>query len=322
MLCTLASTQVSSRSSSSCALGTMDPAEDCEVRRLSLGALFVLPDYLLNLILLHLETEDDLARLACTSRVLRVLCYEEPLWIWFCFKNHDGRISFQVPVEALRRPCSMQMRVYLTACTHLPGCGGYNCGVCHGCLQANWRQTALMQLRQRRQAQAQVQAQAQTQALPPNTHYGPVMGLSATNTTQVASATQTTVGKCPDDHAIAAAAQPPAPVPGLQSMFLYKRWCRRYMDVSGFVPPHLQQLPTAAGLAGSAGDYPCNGKPVDRVCVKGMSPQEFAQRFDDTCLPALLSGAMEGWPGEGRLRPSGRGFLPAIRKVQHVELGL
>lgn len=179
-----------------------------------------------------------------------------------------------------------------------------------------------MQLRQRRQAQAQVQAQAQTQALPPNTHYGPVMGLSATNTTQVASATQTTVGKCPDDHAIAAAAQPPAPVPGLQSMFLYKRWCRRYMDVSGFVPPHLQQLPTAAGLAGSAGDYPCNGKPVDRVCVKGMSPQEFAQRFDDTCLPALLSGAMEGWPGEGRLRPSGRGFLPAIRKVQHVELGL
>ena len=181
-----------------------------------------------------------------------------------------------------------------------------------------------MQLRQRRQAQVQLQAQAQAQALPPSTHNWPastVVGPIATNTTQVATATQTTVGKRPDDHAIAAAAQPPAPVPGLQSMFLYKRWCRRYMDVSGFVPPHLQQPATAAGPAGSARCYPYNGKLVDRVCVKGMSPQEFAQRFDDTCLPALLSGAMEGWPGEGRLRPSGEGIFACNQKGAACGIG-
>lgn len=37
---------------------------------------------------------------------------------------------------------------------------------------------------------------------------------------------------------------------------------------------------------------------VERVDVRGMSPQHFAAEFDAPSRPAVLQGAMEGWDTE------------------------
>ena len=70
-----------------------------DVRSSSLGSISCLPDELINLMLLnhHLE-EIDLARLSLVSRVWRVLACEDALWLHFCFRNHNGKITYLVSI--------------------------------------------------------------------------------------------------------------------------------------------------------------------------------------------------------------------------------
>ena len=73
-----------------------------EVRARSLGSIHVLPDELINMILLFLADEADLVRLSSCSRVLHVLCCEEAIWAHFCLiKAHpaDPPLKFLVRAE-------------------------------------------------------------------------------------------------------------------------------------------------------------------------------------------------------------------------------
>lgn len=67
-----------------------------DVRSNGLGSLAILPDYIINVVLLRLGEEADLARLCCVSRVLRVLASEEPVWYHVVFFAHDGPIVYLV----------------------------------------------------------------------------------------------------------------------------------------------------------------------------------------------------------------------------------
>lgn len=68
---------------------------DARLRRDGLGDLSVLPDHLISYITFCLELE-DVVRLACTSRLLRVFATEEPLWLGLCLRAQDGPIQFKV----------------------------------------------------------------------------------------------------------------------------------------------------------------------------------------------------------------------------------
>ena len=105
----------------------MEPDEACAVRITSLGDLAKLPDYLINVVLLHLENEAQLARVACVSRVLRVLACEEPLWLSFSFRNHDGRITYLVRACAAGPACMSKTSEQPAGGTSLRGLGPLWC---------------------------------------------------------------------------------------------------------------------------------------------------------------------------------------------------
>lgn len=52
-------------------------------------------DVLCELILPLLSVE-DIIRLSCISRKMRVICLEEPLWMTLCLKNVKGNLAFKV----------------------------------------------------------------------------------------------------------------------------------------------------------------------------------------------------------------------------------
>ncbi|KAK4274126.1 hypothetical protein QN277_017404 [Acacia crassicarpa] len=60
----------------------------------ALGDLRVLPDEILCAILEEL-TPRDVARLACVSSVMYILCYEEPLWMTLCLKGASGLLQYK-----------------------------------------------------------------------------------------------------------------------------------------------------------------------------------------------------------------------------------
>ena len=60
----------------------------------ALGDLGVLPDETLCSILESLSPR-DVARLACVSSVMYVLCNEEPLWMSLCLKGASGLLQYQ-----------------------------------------------------------------------------------------------------------------------------------------------------------------------------------------------------------------------------------
>ncbi|KAL6765070.1 hypothetical protein V8C86DRAFT_2460687 [Haematococcus lacustris] len=63
-----------------------------EYRSRALGTLCALPDHLINLLLLRLSIV-DVVRLACTSRALRLICCEEPLWQQLCLLQADELVD-------------------------------------------------------------------------------------------------------------------------------------------------------------------------------------------------------------------------------------
>ncbi|KAG2440826.1 hypothetical protein HXX76_003681 [Chlamydomonas incerta] len=182
--------------------GAAELSADAKLRSDGLGSLSVLPDHLLSYIMYLLDLE-DLVRLGCVSRLLRVLGCEEPLWLALSLKHQEGLV--------------------------------------------NWRQTALASYRG-------------PKAVPP--------------------------------EAVAAAARPPAPLPGLASLFLYKRWYRCHVDLRGFLPPpDSATVPRVAAGGAAAGGA-------------AMSPAEFRQRFDGPGLPVLLQGLQDGWPAASWTLPA------------------
>jgi hypothetical protein len=71
----------------------MEPAAaaaDAQARQ-GLGSLAALPDHLLSYVMYLLGSE-DLGRLACCSRLLRLLSAEEPLWLLLSMRAMDGRL--------------------------------------------------------------------------------------------------------------------------------------------------------------------------------------------------------------------------------------
>ena len=73
-----------------------DPAcADGKLRLDGLGSLAVLPDHLVSYITFMLDLE-DVVRVSCTSRLLRVFCCEEPLWLGLCLRAQRGPVVFKV----------------------------------------------------------------------------------------------------------------------------------------------------------------------------------------------------------------------------------
>ncbi len=68
---------------------------DAKLRQEGLGSLAVLPDHLVSYITFMLELE-DVVRASCTSRLLRVFCCEEPLWLGLCLRAQQGPVVFKV----------------------------------------------------------------------------------------------------------------------------------------------------------------------------------------------------------------------------------
>lgn len=68
---------------------------DAELRRNGLGDMAVLHDYLISYITFLLDLE-DVVRLFCCSRLLRVFACEEPLWLGLCLKQQDGVVQYKV----------------------------------------------------------------------------------------------------------------------------------------------------------------------------------------------------------------------------------
>ncbi|GKV33666.1 hypothetical protein SLEP1_g42142 [Rubroshorea leprosula] len=60
----------------------------------ALGDLKVLPDELICAILECL-TPRDVARLACVSSVMYILCNEEPLWMSLCLRKVNGQLEYR-----------------------------------------------------------------------------------------------------------------------------------------------------------------------------------------------------------------------------------
>ncbi|GLC36015.1 hypothetical protein PLESTB_000529500 [Pleodorina starrii] len=98
-------------------------------------------------------------------------------------------------------------------------------------------------------------------------------------------------------EAVEAAGRPLPPLPGLSSLFLYKRWYRCHVDLTSFLPP-----PGAATM--------------DRVDAAAMSPGEFVRQYDRPGLPVLLGGLTDGWPVSAWSLPAlSASFPSALFKV-------
>ncbi len=262
----------------------MDPAA---VRRDGFGSLAALPDHLLNMVLLHLNDDAAaLAALGCTSKAMRVLACEEPLWQQLCL-----RLGVDVLPES--EPLTYQVRRDGgPPSSHSPApqrtlWAGPSASAAARDLraQANWRQTALG-----------------------------VLARHASSCAEPAGAR-----RVPPPAAVEAAARPPAPVP-LQSDFLYRRWLRCHMHPLGH---YLGALPhehrpwqrvqrVRWQLAATAGDGAPSG-PADEAAALQMmeqlrlggepdgegvlrSAEEFRERFDWPSVPCVLRGAMDDWP--------------------------
>jgi hypothetical protein len=62
-----------------------------------MGHLAVLDYTILEHILLApVLTERDLLALSMTSRILHLLCFEEPLWLKYCLRGHRSNLRFLV----------------------------------------------------------------------------------------------------------------------------------------------------------------------------------------------------------------------------------
>jgi hypothetical protein len=63
----------------------------------SLGLLGTLPvgPVLCDIVLPALSIQ-DIIRLSCTCKTMRVICAEDPMWMQICLANVRGAITFQV----------------------------------------------------------------------------------------------------------------------------------------------------------------------------------------------------------------------------------
>lgn len=74
--------------------GAMELSADAKLREEGLGSLGVLPDHLLSYIMYLLDVE-DMVRVSCVSRLLRVLGCEEPLWLALSLKLQNGLVEYK-----------------------------------------------------------------------------------------------------------------------------------------------------------------------------------------------------------------------------------
>ncbi|XP_043689976.1 F-box protein At1g78280-like [Telopea speciosissima] len=75
--------------------GTQSQVMEVKDRRtVALGELRILPDEIICAILENL-TPRDVARLACVSSVMYILCNEEPLWMAVCLKSARGQLEYK-----------------------------------------------------------------------------------------------------------------------------------------------------------------------------------------------------------------------------------
>ncbi|GFH14857.1 uncharacterized protein HaLaN_10984, partial [Haematococcus lacustris] len=192
-----------------------------EYRSRALGTLCALPDHLINLLLLRLSIV-DVVRLACTSRALRLICCEEPLWQQLCLLQAD---------ELVDAGCSYASIKFL----------------------ANWRQTALHML-------ASAPKPPPPPPLSSTSLGTANASLSAARSPHISSGTDNVANSSdshvisgnssgetvaawsvfnpqytPSAHSLQQAAVPPSPTP-LASDFLYRRWLRCHIQLAGFVP--------------------------------------------------------------------------------------
>lgn len=65
------------------------------LRAAGFGQLARLPDALVSYLTFLVDMR-DVGRLACTCKLLRTFCYEEPLWLHLCVKLYEGQLNYQV----------------------------------------------------------------------------------------------------------------------------------------------------------------------------------------------------------------------------------
>ncbi|MEW5308001.1 MAG: hypothetical protein WDW36_010365 [Sanguina aurantia] len=201
-------------------------SSDHQLRSEGLGYLSYLADELIFHVLSMLD-EPSLSSACCSSKLMRLLCCEEALWMGLALQSHD-RSSTTVK--------------YL----------------------ANWRQTCLSAVRTSA-GTAQHSIQAPQVAAD---KFGPMQSTS----------NSASISRCPAESSVSAAARPPDPVPGFNSLFLYRRWYRAHMDLRSLTP-----------LSQTSLEMPREGD------ARRLSADVFAATYDWPCLPVVLERAMEGW---------------------------
>ncbi len=100
-------------------------------REQGLGALARLPDHFVNMILMRVALP-DLARMACASKLCRVLCSEEPLW-----QQLTLQLDLRSELQFKARAAHMALLQHSVRAKHTDGT------ILSTLSQATWRQTAL-----------------------------------------------------------------------------------------------------------------------------------------------------------------------------------
>lgn len=253
----------------------MQSSANDQIRREGLGVLSAVPDALISVITFYLDIR-TVCKLACCSRCLRVWAYEPCLWMHHALTGHDGPLAYQVPwilssvylwyifnswtcaaplMPAVRSGicsatrCTCQQTAFLHGSSTLPAPGSHTLDFTHQVVltQANWRQTALTLLHQAVLATAASTSSGTT--CPVSKQQQLLEHLSA---------------------AVSAAAKPLPPLQGFQSDFLYHRWYRSHVDLSGFLPL-VNQVP--------------------RVHHGTLDAESFTRLYDTPAQPVILTGA-------------------------------
>eukprot|EP00798_Chlamydomonas_sp_ICE-L_P012076 gene12076-15187_t len=278
------------------------------LRELSLGTLSALPDHFISLQLLYLD-QADISTLACCSRLLRVICQEEPLWMFMCLREHrGGRIVFEVRWRWVAELGTFIIRrELLKHAQRVSQSGNSRASSQPGILLSSRASSQPgIQLSSRTgvlKAPAPVSCiqapngdlgvpcapgsctQAPTGDLgglgPPGSYTQPPTGDLGGPEGPVCATCPPKKPHPPSEAQIQAATRPPPPVSGYHSEFLYKRWFRSHMDISTFFPPTYVALSAPSVLAADGST---------------MSPQKFAEQYDQLCLPVVLTGMTQEWP--------------------------
>ena len=94
-----------------------------------LGVFSGLPVDLLCELLLPMLSVKDVINLSCTSKAMRVICLEEPLWMSLCLANVKGNLTFKVRID---KDQSNKTPASITCIPH-----------CMNVQQGSWRATAI-----------------------------------------------------------------------------------------------------------------------------------------------------------------------------------